>query len=61
MSSLDGSKLPGVTNAISLADGGRRLSINDAENAPRGNYTCQLTNIAGSDSATTIINECGKS
>ena len=32
--------------------------INTGRNAVRGNYTCVLTNIAGSDVATSIISNC---
>ena len=36
-------------------DFSRTLKITSAVDAVRGNYTCQLTNTAGSDVATTII------
>ena len=53
----DGSKLPGVTNAVAIDDQGKGLRIIDFENAPRGNYTCQLMNSIGADTATTIISD----
>ena len=53
----NGSKLPGVTDSsIATTSQGIRLTIRDG--APKGNYTCQLTNTAGMDTATTIITEC---
>ena len=42
-----------TVNEISLT-----LIISGAVDALRGNYTCQLTNTAGSDVATTIISDC---
>ena len=42
---------------ITVLDG-QILIITSAVNAVRGNYTCQLTNTAGSDVATTIISTC---
>lgn len=53
----DGSKLPGVTNAIAIDEQGTGLRIVDFENAPRGNYTCYLVNHIGTDVATTIISD----
>lgn len=53
----DGSKLPGVTDAIGIDDQGKGLRIVDFDNVPRGNYTCQLVNSIGADAATTIISD----
>lgn len=60
VSSSDGSILPNATDTIRLSSQGRRLRITNVKNATMGNYTCQLTNIAGRDTATTFITDCRK-
>ena len=42
-----------LTHAI-----GKQLTVNHAgRNAVRGNYTCMLTNVVGSDVATSIVTD----
>ena len=43
---------------VTLRTGQVLIIINIAVNDVRGNYTCQLTNTAGSDIASTIISTC---
>ena len=46
------------SNFITTEENGQRLVITSAANAVRGNYTCQLSNTAGSDVVTSIISNC---
>ena len=46
------------SNFITTNQGGQQLLITSAVNAVRGNYTCHLSNIAGSDEATSVISDC---
>ena len=56
ISSNNGFGLPAAPSSFTFTEQGRRLTIT---NLISGNYTCMLTNIAGSDVATTFI-DCGK-
>ena len=57
ITSHDGFTFPRVIDNIFITNQGNRLTITD-DRASRGNYTCQLTNTAGMDTATTIITDC---
>ena len=59
-SSDRGESLPATPAGVAITSPGQRLTITNLQIAPRGNYTCMLTNFAGSDVATTLITDCGK-
>ena len=56
-----GSRNADAPSTVSINPVGKQLTINNAgRNAVGGNYTCMLTNIAGSDVATSIISDCSE-
>ena len=61
-STTDGTRLPGVNQNLIVLERGRRLRLilMRQPDVPRGNYTCQLTNVAGSDTETSLVTDCSK-
>ena len=57
-SSTTGLRVPATPDNIDLYERGSELRISNLVNAIRGNYTCQLINVVGEDSATSIIRNC---
>ena len=56
-----GSRTANTPSTVSINPVGKQLTVNNVgRNAVQGNYTCMLTNIAGSDVATSIITDCGE-
>ena len=56
-----GSRNANTPSTVSINPVGKQLTINNGNrNAIGGNYTCMLTNIAGSDVATSIISNCSE-